>query len=37
MMDNRGKQYDLVFMDLHMPILDGFQTISKLRDLEHNK
>lgn len=26
--------FDFAFLDLHMPVLDGFQTIEKLRDLQ---
>ena len=28
--DNRSK-FDIIFLDLHMPVLDGFQTIKRLR------
>lgn len=27
-------KYDLVLMDLHMPIMDGYQTASKIREIE---
>lgn len=28
--------YDLIFLDLNMPVLDGFQTIAAIRDAERN-
>lgn len=27
-------QYDLILMDLHMPIMDGYQTVAKIREIE---
>jgi len=26
--------YDLILMDLHMPIMDGYQTVAKIREIE---
>jgi CheY-like chemotaxis protein len=26
-------KFDIIFLDLHMPVLDGFQTIQRLREL----
>ncbi len=28
------KQYDFIFMDMNMPIMDGLESISKIRDFE---
>jgi CheY-like chemotaxis protein len=30
--DSRSK-FDIIFLDLHMPVLDGYQTIQRLREL----
>ena len=29
--------YDIIFLDLHMPILDGFQTIKQLYEMNEEK
>jgi PAS domain S-box-containing protein len=29
---NRKKKYDVIFMDYHMPIMDGLETIKKIRN-----
>ncbi len=31
----QGKPYDAVFLDIHLPELDGHQVLEFLRDLEH--
>ena len=30
---NCRSKFDIIFLDLHMPVLDGFQTIQRLREL----
>lgn len=30
-------KFDLIFLDLHMPILDGFQAVEQIRLLQKNK
>lgn len=30
----QGKNYDLIMIDLNMPIMDGVETIKKLKELE---
>ena len=32
----KNNHYDLIFMDLHMPGLDGYETSSRIRELEIN-
>jgi CheY-like chemotaxis protein len=31
------KKYDIIFMDLIMPKMDGFETCKKIRDLGNNE
>ncbi|TNV85961.1 hypothetical protein FGO68_gene11328 [Halteria grandinella] len=33
----RQKTYDIILLDLHMPVLDGFQTATKLREMHNNR
>jgi len=33
-MENNQKQFDLIFMDLHMPIMDGFKATEKILELD---
>ena len=33
----KTKDFDVVLMDIQMPIIDGFQTTRKLRDMGFNK
>ncbi len=30
------KEYDLIFMDLHMPVMDGMESTQKIRAFEKN-
>lgn len=30
--NNNSTKFDLIFLDLHMPIMDGFQTVYQLRE-----
>jgi len=32
----KNNKYDLIFMDLHMPGFDGYETANRIRSLEHN-
>jgi len=32
-LSNGGKQFDLIFMDIHMPVMDGFEATSKILQL----
>ncbi|MBE9221729.1 MASE1 domain-containing protein [Cyanobacterium stanieri LEGE 03274] len=33
----KNKKYDVIFLDIKMPILDGIETVKQLRKLYHNK
>jgi len=33
---NEKKQFDLVFMDIHMPVMDGIQAAKKIREINTN-
>ena len=32
--ENKSQVFDVIFLDIHMPILDGIQTIKILREWE---
>jgi len=34
LIENRRSKFDIIFLDFHMPILDGFQTVKRLRELQ---
>jgi len=33
-LESGEKQFDLIFMDMHMPVMDGLETASVIRDME---
>jgi two-component system, NarL family, sensor histidine kinase BarA len=32
----KNKKYDLIFMDIHMPVMDGFEATDKIRNSQNN-
>jgi signal transduction histidine kinase/CheY-like chemotaxis protein/HAMP domain-containing protein len=32
-MDGKGKLFDLIFMDIHMPVMDGLEAVKKLKEM----
>lgn len=34
---NNISNYDLIFLDIHMPIMDGIEAIKKIREFEYEK
>jgi signal transduction histidine kinase/DNA-binding response OmpR family regulator len=35
-LDNNEKQFDLIFMDMHMPVMDGLEASTKIMELKTN-
>jgi signal transduction histidine kinase/CheY-like chemotaxis protein len=35
-LDNHEKQFDLIFMDMHMPVMDGLEASTKIMELNTN-
>jgi signal transduction histidine kinase/CheY-like chemotaxis protein len=35
-LDNNEKQFDLIFMDMHMPVMDGLEASAKIMELNTN-
>ena len=33
----QAASYDLIFMDCHMPVMDGFEAVAKIRGIESNR